>query len=126
MGSALEGMESAYELFCLQQWQKEMNHLVTYTFVTDGHYSYLNISSKNQVTKQQPPFSCKRLVTLKEVLTKESVAFLSNLYIIPLSMSSLHRTMEVFAEVLYFITLALFYALSGNHNFTILTSFRLL
>lgn len=34
--------------------------------------------------------------------------------------------MEVFAEVLYFITLALFYALSGNHNFTIPTSFRLL
>lgn len=28
--------------------------------------------------------------------------------------------MEVFAEVFYFITLALFCALSGNHNFIIL------
>lgn len=28
-----------------------MNHLVTYTLITESHYSYLNFSSKNQVTK---------------------------------------------------------------------------
>lgn len=34
--------------------------------------------------------------------------------------------MKDFAEVHYFITLALFCALSGNYNFTILMFFRLI